>query len=312
MSGPSLPIRRSGLTLAPALFLAALALPSAAEDRTTLATYPPCFPVTLTANDVRGRPPLTFTWTLPNGAGTLTGNPTTLDTNRLPAGFHTIQLEIRNAHGVARSSISLVVESLGFATTPTATRQPDGSYRFHAQTSGATEWRWTWGDGTGTPWLTGCDGLELEHRFPAPGTYTVTVEARNCRQPAISRVFTVQVVQQILEIATFQPSCPTTPYCTFPTGAPVPFAQSIAGPAALYLYDWNGDGFDEEVSAAPVLSHAYPSPGFYLPRLTVFGVDQAVSRSAPAPIQITGSPLNLIFADGFETGNLSRWSSHVP
>ncbi|MDX1998978.1 MAG: hypothetical protein SF066_14775, partial [Thermoanaerobaculia bacterium] len=107
-------------------------------------------------------------------------------------------------------------------------------------------------------------------------------------------------------------TCPTTPYCTFPTGAPVPFAQAVAGPAALYLYDWNGDGFDEEVSAASVLSHAYPSPGFYLPRLTVFGVDQAVSRSAPAPIQITGSPQSLIFADGFERGDLSRWSSHVP
>ncbi|MDX1996820.1 MAG: hypothetical protein SF066_03795, partial [Thermoanaerobaculia bacterium] len=121
MSGPSLPLRRSGLTIAPALFLAALALPSAAQDHSILPTYPPCFPVTLTANDVRGRPPLTFTWTLPTGAGTLTGNPTILDTNRLPAGFHTVQLEIRNPWGVARSSISLVVEALGFASTPTAT-----------------------------------------------------------------------------------------------------------------------------------------------------------------------------------------------
>jgi hypothetical protein len=169
MPAPFLSLCRSGYSLAPAFFLTALALPSHAEDHVVLPSYPPCFPVTLTANDVHGRPPLTFTWTLPGNAGTLSGNPTTLDTNRLPAGFHTIQLEIRNPWGVVRSSLSLVVEALGFSATPTATHQPDGSYRFHARTQGATEWRWTWGDGTGTPWLTGCDGLEPEHHFPAPG-----------------------------------------------------------------------------------------------------------------------------------------------
>jgi hypothetical protein len=290
----------------------ALARFARAEDRVVVPTYPPCFPVTLTATGVTGRPPLTFTWTLPGGAGTLTGNPATLDTNRLPAGFQTIQLEMRNPWGTAHLGTSLVVEALGFAASPTATRLPDGSYRFHAQTTGATEWRWTWGDGTGTGWLAGCDGLEPTHQFSAPGAYTVRVDARNCREAALSRTITVQVVTQILEIAAFQPVCATAPYCTFPTGAPAPFSQTVAGPAELYLYDWNGDGFDEEISLTQVTTHVYPQPGFYLPRLTVFGADQAIERTAPAPVAIAGSPQTLIFADGFEGGDLSSWSGHVP
>ncbi len=316
MLGPCFPWfrSRSGCLSAPAFLCLAIALArfARAEDRVVVPTYPPCFPVTLTATGVTGRPPLTFTWTLPGGAGTLTGNPATLDTNRLPAGFQTIQLEMRNPWGTAHLGTSLVVEALGFAASPTATRLPDGSYRFHAQTTGATEWRWTWGDGTGTGWLAGCDGLEPTHQFSAPGAYTVRVDARNCREAALSRTITVQVVTQILEIAAFQPVCATAPYCTFPTGAPAPFSQTVAGPAELYLYDWNGDGFDEEISLTQVTTHVYPQPGFYLPRLTVFGADQAIERTAPAPVAIAGSPQTLIFADGFEGGDLSSWSGHVP
>lgn len=270
--------------------------------------YPPCFEVELAA-DVTGLPPLTFTWTLPGGA-VLTGNPVTVDTGLLSEGFQEIRLRVSGPAGVVEHPVHLVVESLGFSGAPSLTTLGDGRVEMRANTTGATEWRWSWGDGSGTGWLSGCAGYAPNHAYPGPGFYEVTVEARSCRGGPVSWSGLLEVRDTAApSIERFRVVCATTPFCTFEVGEVVPFEVEASGVVAVYAYDWDGDGVDDELAGAPVTEHRYERAGFFLPRLTVIGVGAADLAILEAPVAIVeGSGGDAIFSDGFESGDLSRWT----
>lgn len=272
-------------------------------------SYPACFEVTLDA-DVTGVGPFEFTWSLPTGE-TLDGNPAVLDTGLLPSGFHELVLSVANAHGVDTHTVSLIVEPLEFLEPPTFTR--DGlAVSAVANTRGATEWRWHWGDGTRTGWLTGCDGYAPTHAYATEDVYTVTVEARSCRAGPLSATGAVDLRgdEPSVLVERFEAVCPTAPFCTFSTDDEVPFLVELAAPASVtaLLYDWNGDGFDDEITTAPVTAHRFLSPGFPQPRLTALAGSTAHSVTLAAPLQIIGGEPELLFEDGFESGDLRHWS----
>ena len=271
-----------------------------------LVSYPPCFEVTLTA-EATGQPPLDFTWTLPGGL-TLSGNPVVLDTGLLPQGFHEISLRVENAAGSAEVPVHLVVEALGFAAAPAVVSAGGSTVTLRANTTGATEWRWSWGDGTATGWLSGCAGYGPSHTYPGPGSYQVTLDARSCRGGPISWTGTLEVRHETPpSIERFLVVCPTAPFCSFATGAEVEFEVEVSGAAQLYVYDWDGDGADDELAGVPVLRHVFGVPGYFVPRLTVIGAGASVTAFHPAPIEVLGQP-PFLFSDGFESGDLRHWT----
>lgn len=268
-------------------------------------TYPPCFEVTLEA-EVSGRPPLEVTWTLPDG-GTLTGNPVALDTGLLPTGFSEILLEVSNDAGTVSSSVALAVEPLRFSPGPSFTVLDGTTVAAEAQTTGATQWRWSWGDGTGTGWLSGCEGYAPTHTYPAPGTYAVRVEARSCREGPLAATATLDLGGGTAPLVErFEVVCPTAPFCSFEAGVPVPFDVVVSGTVDAYLYDWDGDGSDEEVVASPVFEHVFSTAGFFIPRLTVVSGSDFDVRHLEAPVEIVAGS-GVLFSDGFESGDLRHW-----
>jgi PKD repeat protein len=231
-------------------------------------SYLPCQDATFTANGVTGKPPLTLSWLL-DGTTSYSGNPLTLNTATIPAGSHTLTFRATNAYGTATKSVPFSVQPLSFLLAPAYENLGANTARFQANTSGATEWRWTWGDGTSTGWLAGCAGYAPTRQYAAPGTYTVQVSARNCRDAAIQQNFAVTVTQTLAaRVLTFLAACPYT-FCIFDAGTPIRFDQTFAGAPTVYRYDWNGDGAFEQVSSTPVTSHTYPASGLFTPRLQV-------------------------------------------
>ncbi|MFW6012195.1 MAG: PKD domain-containing protein [bacterium] len=280
--------------------------PGLVEERSTLTsnTFPPCIDVTLTA-DATGAPPLSYEWTLPDGQ-LLAGNPATLDTGLLPDGFHEIELAVTNDFGTATHTLQLTIEQLAFAEPPSFA--VDGTtVTATANTVGATEWRWSWGDGTATSWLSGCDGYQPTHTYADLDTYQVTVEARSCREGPLRATGTLDLTGSAPVIETFQVLCPTSPFCSFEAGEPVSFEILVQGTPDAYIYDWNGDGFDDETTAQPVESHVYTQPGFFIPRLTVLADDQIDQMHHETAIEIRSAP-SLLFDYDFEEGTLDGWT----
>lgn len=271
-----------------------------------VSAYPPCFEVTLEA-DVSGLPPFEVTWTLPGGS-VLTGNPVVLDTGLLPTGFSEVVLAVSNDHGTVTHPVALSVEPLAFSSPPSFTVVEGTTVQARANTTGATEWRWSWGDGTTTAWLSGCDGFAPTHTYPAPGTYAVQVDARSCRDGPLTATGTLDlgsVGAPLIE--RFQARCSTEPFCAAEAGQALAFDSLVSGPVDTYLYDWTGDGFDDEVGSEPIPAHVFASPGFYTPRLTVVSGSSVDIRYHPAPIEVF-STSTLLFADDFESGDLRHWS----
>ena len=269
-------------------------------------SYPPCFEVTLGA-EATGRGPLAYTWTVAGGP-VLTGNPAVLDTGLLSDGVHQVTLEVRNSEGSARYPVDLVVERLGFSGDPVVTPIGGDSVAFRAGTLGATEWRWTWGDGTATGWLSGCAGFAPTHTYPGAGSYRVTVEARSCREGPVTWSGTLEVTEETPPvIESFGVLCAGAPFCSFAVGEAVGFGVEVSGTASLYLYDWDGDGVSDELAGAPVAEHVYTEAGYYTPRLTVVGAGSSDTAVLVAPIEVVAAP-GLLFSDGFESGDLRNWT----
>lgn len=177
-----------------------------------------------------------------------------------------------------------------------------------ANTRGATEWRWSWGDGTATAWTPGCAGYAPTHTYATTGTYTVRLEARSCRSGPVSTTVTVGVGTGTtpLSVDRFAAVCPEAPFCSVAAGEPLAFETLVSGAPEAYLYDWNGDGLADEVATAPVPAHTYSAPGIYTPRVTVFAGTSEASASLEAPLEVVAGS-GFLFSHDFESGDLSGW-----
>jgi PKD repeat protein len=276
-----------------------------------LQTWPPCIDVAFEAHDVTGIPPFTFVWEISNGLR-LPGNPATLLTQQLPAGFYSAQLAVTNPFGTSRNlaPIYFTIEDLRFAAGPSCQPAGNRAVLCDAGTEGAVEHQWEWGDGQISNWRAGCPGRHGTHTYARPGTYTVRLRARNCRDGAITRTLTVQVTQEApLDLVDFAALCPTG-FCLFTAGQAVGFRHTVNGTPQTWAYDWNGDGLVDQVAGTSVASHVYPAAGTYWPRLTVTQGTQVDSAVVPIPVTVLPGS-SAIFADGFESGGLSRWSQVV-
>ena len=288
----------------------ALCAGSAVASPSGLNSWPKCIDVAFTGMGIRGRPPLTYTWEVSNGLRFF-GNPGTLSTQALAPGSYTAQLVVSNPWGSGRSFlVPFSIEPLRFTGSPVWANLGGRVVEVTARAEGATEYRWRWGDGQVSPWLSGCAGARTTHTYPAAASYSARLEIRNCEDPAqTSSSFTVTVTDQPqLGVLVFEAFCPHS-FCLFETGEPVFFMTLVLGSPTQYIYDWNGDGLTDQVSALPVVSQAYSHSGIYTPRLTItLGTVSATFVHDRPLLVLPASEPGEIFADGFESGTTSVWS----
>lgn len=267
-------------------------LDPAAQVGTVTATPNPaliCQGVSFQATGITGLPPLTNAWQVRNASNVLVAsggnvNPFVWDTSSAPAGTYTATVTVSNSAGSDTATSPTVtvnaLPALSF-TSPggapeTLNGPPFGSglVDFRIQTTGATEWRWDFGDGTTPVWTSDpVNGPAPMHTYANEGTYSVTVEIRNCQQGAIaSQATSVTIPNTTPLVPSFaaQGLFCTGLGCFGTAGVPITFADSSQGNPNFWDYSWDGDStFEDADHTAPVTSHTYPSPGIFRPKLRV-------------------------------------------
>lgn len=260
------------------------------------ATALQCTPITFTANNVTGKPTLSFSWTVKQAGNALPGaphgstNPFVWDTTTAAAGTYAGEVTVSGPGGSpALKSGSVTLNPLlplpsGGGWTPTNDPFAAASVQFHANLpsgKGATEWRWDFGDGTIFQTTDPTTGPNPVHVYAAVDVYTVTLQVRNCQTPTFvqSAGLTVNVVQIApLAILGFQAQgCLFNP-CPFNVNTAITFLQTVTGDPDFYDYDWNGDSngncngngaFEDSGHTTPVTSHTYVTTGAVQPVLRI-------------------------------------------
>jgi PKD repeat protein len=290
-----------------------------------------CQPVTLRATDAIGRPPLTLAWEVRDDGGSPiaggAGASYVWRTEGAVPGDYDAELEVDNADGppaTAETAITLadlpsLPENGSFA--PTSELLVEGSVRFSVTAPGATAFCWDFGDGAQYP--AGCltkpsrwsidpeRGPNPTHVYSGLGTYPVTVLVRNCidTTPRASAVHEVEILSAEPLVAGFQVNGGLCfgGACLAEAGELVQFSDSTSGAPSLYEYDWDGDGTFEQSASAPVTTHAFDRAGQFTPVLRVHRGSETDTSALAQELWING-----LFDDGFETGDLSRWSTTTP
>jgi PKD repeat protein len=265
-----------------------------------------CQPVTLTANNVTGKPPLTYSWTITNNnnpapGGTSTANPFVWDTkaNAVPPGTYVAKVQVSGTGSPAPAQATFTLASLPAlpsSIAPTNDPFTASAVQFHVIAAGATEWNWNFGDNpNGGPNADGYSGWTNDpvngpnplHTYTTAGLYTVTVKVRNCTtnpNGLVSSALPVNIV--IALVANFNAVCAFAP-CVFSTNTPITFNDSSTGAAVWdYAWDFTGTGspnFTDVGHNAPVTSHTYTVAGIYSPVLRVHGPGGSGSASYTHP-----------------------------
>lgn len=282
-----------------------------------------CSPVTFTANSVTGKPTLSHSWevldaqnavvaTLAGGSTSATWDTSALDPQPNPSETYRARYTVNNTAGSAsKLSGGVLVNApgdLGF-TAPIGASISFGDVDFQANATGATEWRWTFGDGNSLTTTDPTVGPAPEHRYDAIGTYDVTVEIRNCVDTTwqISEVKQVTITEvNPLVVSKFQarknPKAfrPEKAY-TYETNSLVTFELVVEGDPEIWEFDWDGDGpgtfeVDDSVSEDPdkphtyLTSHTYSQAGEYRPVLRV-------RRGAASQVEEHGNVITVIEGD---------------
>ncbi|HEV8238777.1 MAG TPA: PKD domain-containing protein [Thermoanaerobaculia bacterium] len=275
-----------------------------------------CQPVTFTANNVTGKPPLNVSWTVFNAinspVATGSGNPFTWNSAGQPQGNYSATVTVSKAgYPDATNSKAFVLGGLPLLPAdgtfaPTNDAFAAGTVNFHVAVAGATAWKWDFGDGTAQVWTTDpVAGPNPTHTYTQIGDYNVKVYVKNCVQGEPngvgSSLLAVHVTSvQPLEIQLFTAvGCQI--FCDFQVNQAVAFALKVIGGPTSYDFDWNGDGTFEQPNAAPTtcpaqadpdatcFTHTYTAVALYTPVVRVHRGIETVSLAHPVAINI-GTP----------------------
>jgi len=326
-----------GATVTPASVQVATAAPAVVSVSSDVASALICSPVTFTANSVTGKPTLGHQWEILDAGNavvtTLASNATTAtwDTASAPgAGDYRARYTVSNDAGSAtKTSAAVTLSSPGTPgfTAAIAATVNFGDVTFAANSTGATEWHWTFGDGDELTTTDPLLGPNPTHRYDAVGTYDVTVEVRNCQNTTwVEQQTQVTIVElNPLDIVQFQAK-KNFGFFIYSTGESISFTEAgggsthVEGDPDFYDYDWNGDGtFEDANRTTPAASHAYAAPGEYQPRLRVRrGAAEETMQHAQVLNVIPGAPAS-ISVSGPSSGKvnasvsfLATWSNCNP
>jgi PKD repeat protein len=271
-----------------------------------------CQPVTLTADNVTGKQPLTVTWEV-NQVQAGSGNPFTWPhAPGRTAGSYTVTARVsKPGFSDATSSTTVTLAPLpalpaqgSFA--PTNDGFPAGTVQFHVNAAGATEWKWDFGDGTVTPWITDpVNGPNPKHSYTATGNYNVTVRVKNCAEGGENGVLSGNLPVTISQVAPLKVNrfvaqgCQV--FCDFSPNQQITFGIEVEGQPTQYEYDWLGNGFggangaDDQLSNTLVTTHSYPAEGSFTPALRL--------RRGPEISDPVVHPLTISIRNGAGGGN---------
>ena len=280
-----------------------------------------CQPITFTANGISGLPPLAFSWDVQDGSGTVaTGgnvNPFVWDSTGFADGQYTATVTVTNSSGNDTSTSPTLnlnpLPALDFTSpgdAPETLNGPPfsgGTIDYRIQTTGATEWRWDFGDGTTPFWNSNpTTGPEPSHTYVSTGNYSVTVQIRNCVASAITsnatQVNVTNTTPLVPEMAAQGLFC-TGGNCFTDTGVLVTFLDTTQGDPDFFDYDWDGDGNYESIdNPAPITTHTFYEAGTFDPTLRVrrgpqtetFIHDSVIvgGSNLPLPVVTVSGPAN--------------------
>jgi PKD repeat protein len=259
-----------------------------------------CQPITFTANTVTGFPAPALSWVVRDGQGLTVAsggnvNPFVWSTVGVAAGNYTATVTAGNTSGTdTATSPTLTLAALpslpaGGTFSPTAEAPANGFVQFHVVAAGATEWNWNFGDGNTTGWINDpVAGPNPTHAYDAVGTYTVSVQVRNCVEAArTSGTVQVQITQVTPLEASFSASnlfC-TGNGCFANLNQSITFSDTSTGAPTNWDYDWNGDGtFEDANNTTPRTSHTYSTAGTYSPVLRIRKGAASATDTHPAII----------------------------
>ncbi len=169
----------------------------------------------------------------------------------------TVTVNVPNQPPTAQFSTSCVELQCSFNASSSS--DPDGSI---------SSYTWTLGDGTTAT------GLQVDHGYASPGTYTIKLTVKDDDNATASRTKSVTVnVANIPPVAEFSSSCDGL-VCSFDARA------SSDADGSIVQYAWTlGDG---NTSQGAQISHSYGSSGAYTIKLTVTddrGANSSKTRS---------------------------------
>jgi PKD repeat protein len=286
-----------------------------------------CQPVSFSATGVTGQAPISYSWTIraPGGAivATCLSNPCTWSPVPSNAsGNYLATVTVSNSANPggssASGSVSVTATSLGFTSTsgaPTTDPFSGATVRFHANSTGASEWSWDFDD-DGNPATTNfgpfssdpLTGPNPTHTYTVTGNKTVRVRIRDCVGNVLeSNPLTISVNTAGALVAGFQAlGCPFG-VCSFAAGQNITFTDVSQGSPESWAYDWNNTGTSQvgcsfgAPSSGPETSHVYTTPGQYRPCLRVTRGTQT-DISVHSRITINASGVAVITISGPSSG----------
>lgn len=275
-----------------------------------------CVTATFTATGVTGKAPLAYEWTFsPVGAAAptvinCTSNPCTYVVPAdLVDGNYEVKVKVTNAENptgaVASKQVVLDQQILGFiASSPSNDPTTTGTVKFHILTTGAKEWAWDFGTGSGFgAWSSDpVTGPNPSFTYTISGNYSIRAKIRDCNNVELTSQPLNISVTAIPLVADFAASC-FFGACAFDAGTSISFTDSSSGNPESWSYDWNHTGTSAatcnftSTGTSPQTSHTYSAAGTYQPCLrvtrgpdsSVFVHAKAIMVAAPTPPKITVS-----------------------
>jgi PKD repeat protein len=235
--------------------------------------------------------PLTFSWRVLDAQNVPVAGPTPDDRTfvwtsgpGLIPGNYRGEVTASSPFGPSAVGTSVPISVAGLAPLPSAgsftpTHDPftNATVQFHLTgVPGATEWTWNFGDGTIQTFTDRTVGENPVHSYTAVGTYSVTVQVRNCVEgPVTSGPRQVQITQIDPLSGEFSVDLPLDPPPVNAYRAVVNVAFAVedlsTGDPDFWAYDWDNNGsFETGDLASPQTSHTYTQAGLcHRPRLRV-------------------------------------------
>jgi len=256
-----------------------------------------------------------YSWSFPGGNPSTSSDqnpvvrydiPGTYDVSLTVTGAHGSYTETKNGFITVRLSI---VPTADFTASPLSGQRPLTVQFTDLSTSNPTEWYWTFGDDNVS------NMQNPIHTYANPGTYTVSLTARNSGGSSTPAVKTDYItVSGPRADFTASPRSGTRPLTVY-------FTDLSTGNPTQWAWDFNNDGVTDSYERNPIWT--YPADGTYTVRLTVdYSYPWAHTETKTAYITVSQipapeaqfsatpqsgiRPLTVRFTD-LSTGNPTSW-----